>query len=226
MNLPFTPEQFLSVFAQYNQAVWPLQIVLNLLGLAAIILAIKKNAFSNRLIVAILAFLWLWIGIVYHLAFFAAINPGAYVFAALNVIQGIVFLAFGAFTRRLSFHFKLNLYGIVGALLILYATVIYPLLGYAFGHIYPKAPTFGLPCPTTIFTFGLLLWTDIRIPKSVLIIPFLWSLIGFSAALTLGILEDTGLLVAGIVGVTLIVLRDRNALQPEPEIGTQTSKPS
>ena len=27
MNLPFTVEQFLDVFAQYNQAVWPIQIV-------------------------------------------------------------------------------------------------------------------------------------------------------------------------------------------------------
>jgi hypothetical protein len=214
MNLPFTTEQFLSVFEQYNQTVWPIQIVLNILGLAAIYLAVRRTAFSNRMIVAILAFLWLWIGIAYHFAFFASINPAAYVFAALNVVQGIVFLVFGAFTQRLSFHFKANLCGIVGALLMLYAMVIYPLLGYALGHVYPKAPTFGLPCPTTIFTFGLLLWTDSKIPKSVLIIPFLWSLIGFSAALKLGVLEDAGLLVAGIVGVVLIVLRDRDTSKP------------
>jgi hypothetical protein len=93
--------------------------------------------------------------------------------------------------------------------MILYAMVLYPILGSLFGHVYPQSPTFGLPCPTTIFTFGLLLWTDLKVPKSVLVIPFVWSLIGFSAALSLGILEDTGLLVAGVVGLILLLLRDK-----------------
>jgi hypothetical protein len=211
MNLPFTVDQFLSVFEHYHQTVWPMPIILNMLGLVAVFLALKKFALSHRLVASILAFFWLWIGIAYHFVFFAAINPAAYAFAALNVIQGILFLIFGVFYQRLSFRFSPNAYGIVGALLILYAMVIYPLLGYSLGHIYPKAPTFGLPCPTTIFTFGLLLWTDIKVPKVVLIVPFLWSIIGFTAALKLGVLEDTGLLVAGIIGVVLIILRDKKA---------------
>jgi hypothetical protein len=211
MNLPFTVDQFLSVFEQYHQAVWPMPIVMNLLGLVAVFLAFKQYTFSNRLIVATLAFFWLWIGIVYHLVFFSVINPVAYAFGALNIIQGILFLFFGVFYKRMSFRFKPNAYCNIGALLILYAMVIYPLLGYSFGHTYPKAPTFGLPCPTTIFTFGLLLWTDIKVPRGVLIIPFLWSVIGFSAALKLGVFEDIGLLVAGIVGTVLIVFRDKNA---------------
>lgn len=36
MQLAFTPEQFFDVFRQYNEAVWPVQIILNLLALAAI----------------------------------------------------------------------------------------------------------------------------------------------------------------------------------------------
>ncbi len=208
MNLPFTTEQFLSVFGRYNQAVWPMQVVLNLLGLLAVVLAVKRFPISDRLVSVILSFLWLWIGLAYHFAFFTAINPMAYAFALLNVIQGIIFLLYGLFFQRLSYHFKPNLNGIAGAVLIFYAMVIYPILGNALGHVYPEAPTFGLPCPTTIFTFGLLLWADGRIAKSVLVIPFLWSLIGFSAAVTLGMLEDTGLLVAGVAGVLLILISD------------------
>lgn len=222
MNLPFTTEQFLSVFEQYNQAVWPLQIVFNLLGLTAVFVAVKRIALSNRIVVTILAFFWLWIGVAYHYRFFTVINPAANVFAALNIIQGFVFLGYGIFTWRLSFRFTPNIYGITGALLIFYAMVMYPLLGYAIGHVYPQAPTFGLPCPTTIFTFGLLLWTDTKVPKVVLVIPFLWSLLGFSAALTMGILEDTGLLVAGIVGTALIIMRDWKA--PNHAFGATASK--
>ena len=88
MNLPFTTDQFLSIFEQYNRAVWPLQLGLNLLGLTAVFLAIRKITHSNRLIAVILAFYWLWIGLAYHYSFFTHINPAATLFAVLNVIQG------------------------------------------------------------------------------------------------------------------------------------------
>lgn len=48
-----------------------------------------------------------------------------------------------------------------------------PSLGVAIGHTYPAQPTFGLPCPTTIFTFGLLLWVRPPVPWSLLVIPVL-----------------------------------------------------
>ncbi len=89
-----------------------------------------------------------------------------------------------------------------------YALIIYPMLSYFNGHIFPASPTFGLPCPTTIFTFGILLWTSQRVPIFLLIIPFLWSLVGGSAAFLLGILEDTGLPIAGMLAVFLLVRRD------------------
>ncbi len=210
MSLPFTIEQFLSVFEKYNLSVWPIQIVLVLIAILAIILSIRKIDRSDNIISIVLGFFWLWIGIVYHLAFFTSINKAAYFFGALYIIQGLLFLFVGGLKSKLSFKFQPNSYGIVGSLLILYALVIYPGLGYLFGHVYPKNPTFGLPCPTTIFTFGLLLWTDKNVPKYVLAIPFIWSIIGFGAALSLGVKEDYGLLIAGVIGSTLIIIRDRS----------------
>jgi len=204
MSLPFTPEQFLSVFAVYNLSIWPMQIILNLVAIAAIILTIRKTSFSNKAISIILAFLWLWTGIVYHLTYFTSINKAAFVFGALCIIQGLIFLYTGVIRSTLSFQFQPDTKGIIGSILILYALVIYPVLGYALGHVYPTSPTFGAPCPTTIFTFGLLLWADRAMPKYVLAIPLLWSLIGFSAALSLGIREDIGLLIAGITATALI----------------------
>jgi len=44
--------------------------------------------------------------------------------------------------------------------------------------------------------------------------PLLWSLIGFGAALSLGIREDFGLLVAGALGTVLLIWRDRRAALP------------
>jgi hypothetical protein len=217
MSLPFTLEQFLTVFEAYNHSIWPFQFVLNLLAAGVLALTLKPLNSSNTVIAAVLAFFWAWIGIAYHFAFFRAINPAAYVFAIFNVVQGVVFFYYGVFKHQLSFRYQTNIFGIIGALFIAYSLILYPLLGYSLGHVYPKSPTFGLPCPTTIFTFGILLWTNAKIPKVVLIIPLLWSLIGFSAALTLGIREDIGLLVAGVVGMALIMIRDKHAVESSPD---------
>ncbi|MBM4334204.1 MAG: hypothetical protein FJ117_23840 [Deltaproteobacteria bacterium] len=186
MDLPFTIEQFLGIFEKYNLAVWPMQIVLILIAVLTLILSLKKISYSDKTISIILSFFWLWIGIVYHLAYFTAINKAAYLFGVLFIIQGLIFLFAGGIKSKLSFKFQSSSYGVIGSLFILYALIIYPILGYFFGHVYPKNPTFGLPCPTTIFTFGLLLWTVKIVPKYVLVIPLIWSIIGFGAALSLG----------------------------------------
>ncbi len=163
----------------------------------------------DPVISTILALFWLWMGVVYHLIFFTAINPLAYAFGGLFILQGLLLLVSGTFRRKLSFGPTPDVYGWVGGFFILYGLLIYPLLGYFMGHVYPHSPTFGLPCPTTIFTFGLLLWTDKRVPKYLLIIPVIWSFIGFGAALQWNVLEDIMLLITGLAATAMLVYRDR-----------------
>src|SRR6185295_3859978 len=123
-------------------------------------------------ITLVLSFLWIWMGIFYHLIFFAAINKAANLFGAIFILQAIFFLWQGIFLNKLSFSFDKSVYSSTGIILVLFALVIYPVLGYSLGHKYPASPTFGLPCPTTIFTFGVLLMTDKKIPLMILLIPF------------------------------------------------------
>lgn len=213
MKTPFTVEQFFEVFRNYNQAVFPMQIVFYLLSGIAIYFAIKPNLRSDKIISAVLGFLWLWMGIVYHLIFFSEINRAAILFGALFILQGISFLILGVFQSKLSFRFRANKYGVTGMILILFALIVYPVLGYLFGHVYPSSPTFGLPCPTTIYTFGILLLSKRKCPVVILIIPFIWSVIGFTAAFSFGIVEDTGLLVSGLLTSTLLFIKDRKNKQ-------------
>ena len=210
MKTPFTTEQFFDVFIHYNTSVWPLQVLLNLLALFVIFIAIRKFSFSDSVISWILALLWLWMGIVYHLIFFSSINPAAYVFGALFIIQGLLFVYAGAIKKSVSFDYKTDALHITGIVFILYALFIYPMLGIAFRHVYPASPTFGLPCPTTIFTFGILLWS-VRMPKWLVIIPFIWSIIGFTAVLNFGVAEDTGLLITGVISSILLLFRKKKA---------------
>ncbi len=209
MNLPFTVQEFLGVFKDYNQAIWPMQIAGYVLGIAALFLAYRRRQYSGKIVFFILSFYWLWMGIVYHLIFFSRINKAAFLFGALFIVQGILFLLTGSFKTQITFHFKPDLFGLTGIIFILYAMTIYPMIGYFLGHNYPQSPVFGVaPCPTTIFTFGLLLMAEQKFPKYVLIIPFLWSILGFTAAISLGIREDIGLVIAGLSSTIMILYRN------------------
>jgi hypothetical protein len=217
--MPFTVEQFLGVFEKYNLAVFPMQIVAYVLGIVAIYLVFRNR--GGRVVPAILSFMWLWNGVVYHGIFFSAINKPALGFAAIFVVQGLLFVWAGVFRKRLSFERPgTNLFTVVAVMDIGYALVVYPALGMFLGHTFPRAPMFGIaPCPTTIFTFGILLLATPRSPRYLLFIPLAWSLIGFGAALSLGVTEDVGLLVAGVVGCALIVAKGWAASRTAGEAG-------
>jgi hypothetical protein len=209
MNVPFTIEQFLQVFKNYNLAIWPMQFVFYVFGFVMIYLAVQKSKKPDIIINVILAFLWFWMGFIYHFDFFTSINKAAWVFGFLNIMQGFIFLYSGAFKSRITFTYHSDIYGITGLLILVYALVVYPMIGYFSGHAYPYSPTFGLPCPTTIFTLGMFLLVDRRVSLWILAIPFLWSIVGTSAALNFGIKEDAGLLISGITAFALIVHRNR-----------------
>ncbi len=212
LRIPFTTEQFIQIFEKYNQAVFPMQFVLILVTVIVIFLAASRKPSRNKIISGLLGLLWLWTGIVYHLIFFTAISPPAYLFGILFIFQGLLFLYEGVARNWLNFRVNWRFNGILGAIFIAYSLVIYPVIGYRLGRIFPASPTFGAPCPTTIFTFGLLLWTDKKVPLSLLIIPVLWSIVGTSAALSFGIKEDFGLLVAATMGTAAIA---RHNLKPK-----------
>lgn len=209
MKTPFTLEQFLEVFKHYNQSVFPMQLIIYFMATAVIYFVFRPNDKSDKIITGILSFYWLWMGIVYHLLFFTEINKAAYLFGVLFILNGLLFLIYGVFQNKLSFRFKKDLFGYTGMILILFSLIIYPMLGYLFGHVYPYSPTFGLPCPTTIFTFGMIVLLDKKCPVLILIIPFIWSIIGFTAAFNFGILEDISLLIANLLTATMLIIKNK-----------------
>lgn len=209
MKLPFTIEQFLEIFRLYNESIWPMQIFFNLLALVCLYFIFRKTSFSDKFISISLALLWLWMGVVYNFIFFTSINKAAYIFGSLFIIQSIIFIYTGLIKRSLQFEFQRSIFSYTSIILVMFALIVYPLLGFAFGHTYPNSPTFGLPCPTTIFTLGIILFIRGRIPYLLVVIPLLWSVIGFSAAFTLGIYEDTGLLAAGVMAIVLTLVKNR-----------------
>ena len=210
MEIPFTVEQFFEVFKTYNTGIWPAQVLAYVLGAAALALALRGGEGPTRIVAGILASFLLWMGVFYHMLYFRVINPAAWIFGIFYIVQGLLFLLVGTIFGRLAFRFHLKPVPIIGACFIVYAMVVYPLLGVGLGHSYPRAPMFGVaPCPTTIFTFGILLWTTKLVPVYLLFIPLLWSIVGMSAAVNLHVPQDYGLVVAGVLGTVLILIQNR-----------------
>jgi hypothetical protein len=89
--------------------------------------------------------------------------------------------------------------------IILYALAVYPALGHFLGHRYPSAPTFGAPCPVTLFTLGFLLLAECRHTKRLMAIPMLWAALGSIAAFQFGMKEDIGLLVATVLAAWHVI---------------------
>jgi len=209
--LPFDRDQFISVFVAYNNAIWPAQVAAYVLGMAIVILALRDGHRYRQAIAFGIAAMWLWTGIAYHALYFAPINRAAFFFAALFVAQAIMVGLHGSSRGAVGLAPPKGAAGWIGIGFLAYSAVLYPLIGMWSGHRYPELPMFGVtPCPVTLFTFGMFLLARTPLPKWLLVIPALWSLIGGSAAILLAIPQDWLLLASGIVAVPLIVLRDRS----------------
>ncbi len=159
------------------------------------------------------------------MGYFAAINPAASLFAALCLVQALAFGWIGVVRRRLAFAWGSSRRRGVAAVLLLVA-LAYPALARLTVDAWPRASTFGVPCPTTLFTAGRLLDAVPPVHRGLLVIPVLWSLIGWSAALLLGVRIDLTLFVAG-AGLLIIAVRARGpgGLLPPPVKATHDYRP-
>jgi hypothetical protein len=206
MNLPFTRDQFFDVFAAYNQSLWPFAVALWIYALAAAIILGRRHRAQARFAAAMLAVQWAWAGVAYHAIFFAAINPAARLFGALFIVEAGLLVWFGVVHERLRFSPTGSLRHVAAWTVIVYS-LLYPLIAYADGHAFPRGPTFGVPCPTTLLTIGWLLAACAPWPRAVALIPIGWAVVGGSAAVLFGVRTDLMLWAAAVALAASMLIR-------------------
>jgi hypothetical protein len=198
MQLPFTHDEFLDLFGDYNRALWPVVVLLWLATLGALVRLYRGRPQASRVLAALLVFHWAWAGAVYHLAFFRRINPAALLFGLAFLLEAALLFWRGVIRPSASFISSSSIWSKFGFGLVLYA-LVYPAVGLLFGLHYPRLPTFGVPCPTTILTAGLLLLVPKSEARLLGGIPVLWAGVGGSAAFVLGVRADLVLPLAGVL---------------------------
>src|SRR5262245_9978381 len=95
--------------------------------------------------------------------------------AGIWLLQAALFLWSGVVRGHLSVQSSRTRWTPVGWLLIAYA-LVYPAVNAIERGSVLRIPVFGVPCPTTIFTAGLLLLTEPR-ATTLALVPIIWSAI-------------------------------------------------
>ncbi len=198
MKTPFTIEEFFEIFEKYNTTVFPSQLVILLLGVLSLVMLHTRLSSKNKIIGGILGLIWIWIGLVYHILFFTEINKVAYAFGGLFIIEGILIIM-NSLNGKLVFSYSSQIKDKLGYFLVLFGMFIYPVIGYLTENSFERIISLGLPCPSTIVTFGFFMLTNRKFPVYLVIIPTLWAIIGLSAAMNLGVYQDYMLIISAII---------------------------
>ena len=231
--LPFTHQQFNLVFSLYNATIWPLQPIVHVAGVAMLFLLLRPSRRRDAASLLLLAAMWIWTGLVYHVGFFSSINPVALAFGGTFVIEGML-LGHAALQGRLRFGTSSGLRRAMGWSLLIYSLLVYPLLGMAMDAHYFELPAFGLtPCPVTMTTVGVLLLASSPVPRRLYIVPIAWAMLAGSAAGLLRMPQDWALLltpaalalVAGQEHFMNRRARDRHAIV-SPEVSLNALAPN
>jgi hypothetical protein len=177
------------------------------LGILSVLLLHSDKELRHKLIGGFLGVLWIWIGIAYHFLFFTAINTAAYVFGALFVLQGLFFLLETFSRKKLEFVFRGKFMDYIAYSFLVFGIVIYPILIYYLESAWETTITLGLPCPSTILTFGFLMLANSKLSKYLLIIPTLWTIVGTSAAFNFGVYPDYLMAVSALTAIIYLFTR-------------------
>ena len=217
--MDFTVHQFIEMFHRYNEAIWPMQLVAYAIGLFIVAIFILRcrgsrsvlasAVVANRLVPAILGGFWAWMGVVFMWGYQADISASGRVFGWLFLTGAACFMIAAFKGSELGLGRASSRRLIIAAAMIVYAMLIYPLLGALAGHAYPSGPLFGVaPCPTALFTLAILV-ACLRPRWYLLLVPIAWAYIGATAAVKLGIIEDHALITAALVTLVACVRAPR-----------------
>ena len=175
--IPFTPEVYFRLIERANAAFWPWQLATVVLGLAALLLALRGN---HRAALIALAPAWVISALAFHFDYYAEINVAAtwfgWAFIAQAALLAIVAGWPGAGPPRSR---PGPIRKTVGTGIAALGIVAWPLLALVTGHGWSRSEVFGLhPDPTAIATLGIALLAANGL-RAVLAtaLPVLWCIV-------------------------------------------------
>jgi hypothetical protein len=211
--LLFSPRTYYRLLELYNVAILPAQIVALASG-AVILFLLRDGATKGRIVVVILAALWLFTAWAWHWQRYATINWAASYFAIAFAFEALLLLWIGLIRGALAFRPKAETVSRLGLGLFLFALIVQPLIAPVLGREWMQIELFGVaPDPTAVATLGLLL-AAARTSWVLLIVPLAWCVI---SGATLWAMNSPDALVMPLAAAIVLILAVSRSLRPKAE---------
>jgi hypothetical protein len=206
--LMFSPRAWYRLLQRHNEASWPMPVFTLGLGLALMIGSGipgrpgRPLPWKGRLVPAVLAVLWAWVGWAFLWRRYAVINWAASYAAGLFALEALLLMWLGVVRRGWSVGQDRTVRRGLGGALLVASLLVYPALAPLFGRPWQQAEVFGIsPDPTAMATIGLLL-REGRPRWPLLAVPIVWC--AFSGLTLLAMGSGQALAPALAVAVVLI----------------------
>ena len=210
MSLPYTVEVFFASMAQYNRLWFPGDIFVVLLVLVAFALVARPRSgctgISARIVGALLAASWVWVGAAHQLQHMATLNFMAPIYGIAWIVQGVLIAFTCTVLGRVRFRFGGDVRGWTGLALAVFGLFGYPLVVLSLGFGWRALPLAGMaPDPTVIFTAGILAATRERPPLHLFVLPLGWAGVAAVSAYLLSFPLDYAVPVAVLTAAALAI---------------------
>jgi len=204
-----TTETFWSQMGAYNEATLPVQIIMIVAaGVLAYLVFAKTSARANTIMKMLLSFAFAWNGIVFFLIFAWSIISA--VAGTLFIIIAILF-ALDIFKKKTEFRLPVTKWQRYLTIFLILLVFLYPVMGMALGHSYPRTCMPMAPCPLTVFAIALVAAAIPQVDRKVFVLLLPWAIMSLPKCLgALDCYEDCILFGAGAYGLVLLVKNWKN----------------
>jgi hypothetical protein len=196
----YSPDVWLELFESYNKNIWPVQIVTSIFGLSLFYTAAFAGSKAMKLAYLGLGVCWLFVAVAHHYFYFTSINWMAYGYALLFLIQGVLLILFGLFSRSTQVQQSLKIDKTISISIVLSAVAVVPIAGFIDGRLWNQLDLFGVaPDSTALVTVGFLVATQLNYRWWLMIIPTIWMLFSLAGTWAIGMVQ-------GLVGLSLVLI--------------------
>ncbi|MGI9405297.1 MAG: DUF6064 family protein [Hyphomicrobiaceae bacterium] len=173
--LLFSPRVYFRLFALHNEAVWPLHILMIVLGLGLCFVLLSRNMQVGRFVPGTLGIIWIWVGWSFFTLRYATINPFAIYVAPFFALEGALLIWIAMRGNGPEFQSVRNMTGIGAMGVLVFSIAGYPFIAPAMMRSLHTAEVFGIaPDPTAIATLAVLALSRGSLRIMAMLIPAAW----------------------------------------------------
>lgn len=180
--LLFSPRTYYRMIERYNEALWPVQVLMLLIGAALLWLLYSpaSGRVRQRMASGLLATIWAFVAVAFLWKRYATINWAASYYAWLFAIEAVLLAG-------VTFRPGRDVPSKVGVGLFVLSVTLYPLLAPLLGRTWRGAEMFGVaPDPTVLATLGLLVMAEGPLRSWSMVIPLLWCVVSWATRWAMG----------------------------------------